>query len=118
MSRPFNTFDAKRYTPHPERIYVRPVSLAPTTMYEITDADIGLPDDPVAQARAEDYVRAAIAFRHRQHARAEIAARSARLAGRRTLIRTAAPADDADPVEIVPDAADMITAVVSVDRWQ
>ncbi|MEA1830949.1 hypothetical protein U8607_02540 [Methylobacterium durans] len=45
-----------------------PITLAPVSTHEITDAMVGLPEDPIAQARAVEYVQAASAFRARQHA--------------------------------------------------
>lgn len=48
-----------------------PPTLPASVFREITDADIGIPHDPIAQEKAERYVRAAIAHRLRQedHAR-------------------------------------------------
>jgi hypothetical protein len=49
----------------------REPSLAPTTVSEISDADLGLTTDPVAQTRAENFIRAALAYRLRQSERLE-----------------------------------------------
>ncbi|AYO84057.1 hypothetical protein EBB05_18490 [Methylobacterium brachiatum] len=54
-----------------------PVSLAPITMSSLTDADVGLPDDPLAQERAERFIAAAIAYRFKQQSLAREAARLA-----------------------------------------
>lgn len=52
----------------------RPVSTKRVTMPEgnlrtMTDAECGLPDDPVAQQRAEEAIRAASAYRLKQEAK-------------------------------------------------
>jgi hypothetical protein len=44
-------------------ISTKKVSLPAVTTACLTDADIGLPDDPIAQQRAEQAIRAAIAYR-------------------------------------------------------
>lgn len=56
----------------------RKPSVAPTTTFEISDQDIGLKSDPVAQEIAERYVRAAIAYRTKQAERAETDAKARR----------------------------------------
>ncbi|GEP03699.1 hypothetical protein [Methylobacterium oxalidis] len=49
-------------------VYVpAPVTLVATTTAEVTDTMIGLPEDPIAQERAVAYLKAALAFRSRQH---------------------------------------------------
>ena len=40
------------------------------TMTVLSDAECGLPDDPIAQQRAEEAIRAAISYRLRQEAKA------------------------------------------------
>ncbi len=58
-----------------------PVTLAPATVTGgLTDADVGLPADPVAQLRAETFLKAAIAYRMREEERARQLARAAALA--------------------------------------
>ncbi|MGH1572781.1 hypothetical protein ACRAWG_21560 [Methylobacterium sp. P31] len=55
--------------PAPERVPPT-ITLPPVSTREITDADIGLPHDPVAQLKAETYLRAAIGHRLREAAQA------------------------------------------------
>ena len=45
------------------------VTMPVRTMRMMTDADVGLPNDPVAQLRAEEAIRAAISYRLRQEAK-------------------------------------------------
>lgn len=45
-----------------------PITLPPITAIDLTDADLGLPDDPLAQESAERAIRAATAFRLKQEA--------------------------------------------------
>ena len=54
-----------------------PVTLPPITMLEspVTDEDIDLPHDPVAQERAERFLAAAYAYQRRQAEKAQVAAR-------------------------------------------
>lgn len=52
-------------------VSTKAVSLAAVTTACLTDADIGLPDDPIAQQRAEEAIRAAISYRLRQEAKAK-----------------------------------------------
>lgn len=65
--------------PAPERV-APPVSLPAVRMGSVTDEDIGLTPDPVAQVRAETYLSAVIAHRLREEdiarRRAEAAART------------------------------------------
>lgn len=46
------------------------ITMPTRTMTMMTDSDVGLPDDPVAQIRAEEAIRAAIAYRLREEAKA------------------------------------------------
>ncbi|MCP2080825.1 UNVERIFIED_ORG: hypothetical protein J2W74_002011 [Methylorubrum zatmanii] len=46
------------------------VTMPTRTMTMLTDAECGLPEDPVAQIRAEEAIRAAISYRLRQEAKA------------------------------------------------
>jgi hypothetical protein len=50
-----------------------PVTLPPVTILEspITDADLDLPDDPIAQERAERFLAAAYAYQRRQAEKAK-----------------------------------------------
>nr|WP_321182366.1 hypothetical protein [Methylobacterium sp. Leaf122] len=47
------------------------VTMPTRTLTMLTDADCGLPDDPLAQLRAEEAIRAAISYRLRQEAKAK-----------------------------------------------
>ncbi|OHV16229.1 hypothetical protein BK022_13580 [Methylorubrum extorquens] len=55
----------------PRPVSTTAVSLAPVTTYVLTDADVGLPDDPIAQQRAEEAIRAAISYRLKHEAKAK-----------------------------------------------
>jgi len=49
-------------------IVAAPVSLAPVSMIGLTDADVGLEEDPIAQEKAERYLLAALAYQSRRRA--------------------------------------------------
>ena len=82
----------------------RPPTLAQTTKAEILDADIGLRHDPVAQRRAEDYIKAALAFRHRQEERAQ----ARRQFITPVAIRIALAADDEPDDLTMPDVVEAL----------
>ncbi|MER2252923.1 hypothetical protein ABS772_23685 [Methylorubrum podarium] len=47
------------------------IAMPARTMRIMSDAECGLPDDPIAQLRAEEAIRAAISYRLRQESKAE-----------------------------------------------
>lgn len=55
----------------------QPVTLPPVTMSTITDSDIGLKDDPIAQEKAERYLMAVLANQRHQEQKARAAQRLA-----------------------------------------
>ncbi|AWI91002.1 hypothetical protein C0214_23975 [Methylobacterium sp. DM1] len=53
----------------PRPISEKKITMPVRIMSDMTDAQCGLPDDPVAQQRAEEAIRAAIAYRLRHEAK-------------------------------------------------
>lgn len=85
--------------------FARPPSLAQTTTTEITDDDIGLRHDPVAQHRAEDFIRAALAYKMKRPDRAQARRRSIAPVA----IRIALAADEDEAVHNLPDVIETMT---------
>ncbi|MGN7127305.1 hypothetical protein [Methylorubrum thiocyanatum] len=82
----------------------RAITMPKRTMTMMTDEDCGLTPDPIAQARAEEYIRAAISFQLRQEAKAQ--AQTAKV------IAVEVPvADDAFSIRDVP--ADILADIAS-----
>lgn len=82
----------------------RPPTLAETTTTEITDIDIGLKPDPVAQETAERLMRAAIAYRMKQDERAQARRRPVTPVS----IRIALAADDEPDTVTLPEVVEML----------
>lgn len=88
----------------------RQPTLAPISTVEVSDADVGLVLDPVAQIRAEEFIVAALSFKERQ-------ARKSREVAVRT-IRVALPLqlDELDEPDHNLDGLDAVDAPVR-SRW-
>ncbi|QIJ76946.1 hypothetical protein GU700_21610 [Methylobacterium sp. NI91] len=94
----------------PPFMLARPVSTKKVTLPAVTthclnDADIGLPEDPVAQQRAEEAIRAAISYRLRQEAKAKPA-----------LIQAVEVTLDDDSLSIRDVPADVLDGIASEPR--
>lgn len=91
------------------------ITLARTTVSEITDADVGMPDDPHVQADAESHIPMTLAYRAHQADREALATRKANRAP--IIVRLAEPADMVEPRERVVTVADKLDRLaVSPDR--
>ncbi|MGV7031041.1 hypothetical protein [Methylobacterium symbioticum] len=90
----------------------KPVTLPPITLHEITDDDVGLPDSPVDQARAEAYL---LAVRGRQaHLEMEQAQR-ARLAAAATRPTVSVEQKPAPAIALVEKSAPAVHVSVPDD---
>lgn len=74
------------------------------TTSEVSDADIGLPEDSIAQANAEQFVRAALSFKRHQALKAEKLKRTFTPSS----ILIALPAEEDDEIEEVQDVATVL----------
>lgn len=51
--------------------HTKTITMPVRNMRMLSDEDVGLPHDPIAQERAEEFIRAAIGYRLRQEAKAK-----------------------------------------------
>jgi len=51
--------------------HTKTITMPLRNMRMLSDEDVGLPHDPIAQERAEEFIRAAIGYRLRQEAKAK-----------------------------------------------
>lgn len=78
------------------------VTMPTRTMTMLSDADCGLPDDPIAQLRAEEAIRAAISYRLKQEAKAKPA----------PIMAVQVPLDD-ESITILDVPADVLDGIAS-----